>query len=106
MGDHHGKLDDECCALSFSGAVGAHLSAMELDQMFDDGQSQAQTAVAPRGRCVGLSETFEKMGKKLGADSFAGIDDAYFHMAIHAAEADLHLSTLGCELDGVGKEIP
>src|SRR5688572_7984570 len=98
--DHDGKLDAKGCALAFSFARGANPSAVKFDEMFDDGEAKSQAAVQAGGGCVPLAKAFEEMRQEIGLDPLAVIDDAHFHMAVHALHDHLHAPALWRELDG------
>jgi hypothetical protein len=53
---------------------------VELDELLDDRQPEAETAVAARRRSVGLPKTFEDVGQECTIDSFAVVRDGDFQL--------------------------
>ncbi len=66
-GVHDWQRDHERGALTRAGALGADRAAVQLGQVLDDRQAQAQAAVRPGGRAVALTEPIECMGHEFGA---------------------------------------
>ena len=87
-------------------ALDANVAAMQFDKLLDDSHSQPQSAMATSCRRVPLLKTVEDIRQELRRDAFTRITDADFDMRVDAFEQHLDLSALGCELDGVVKEIP
>ena len=48
------------------GALGTHAAAVQLDEMADDGEAEAEAAEAPPCAGVGLAEPLEDVGHELG----------------------------------------
>ena len=46
LGDRERQGDDEGCALALAGALGVDAAAVKLDELFDDGESEPEAAVA------------------------------------------------------------
>ena len=65
MNDGDGKANGERAALPFSGALGLDRAAVQLHEVFDDGQPQAQGPRGPRGRGIRLAEALEHMRQEL-----------------------------------------
>ena len=84
------KVHGERRAVSFAGASRHHGSAVQLDQVLDDRETEAEAAVLARGRMVGLPEAVESMRQELGFDADPGIGDADLEMRVHALEQHLH----------------
>src|SRR5262249_61828148 len=76
-------------------------SAVQLDDMPHDRQSDAESSVAARAGAVRLPEAFEEMGQELGRDALAGIDHAEQDVAAHSAETYLASPPAGRERDRV-----
>ena len=72
------QRDGKACSSPFTAAEHDHRSAMQLDQMADDGQAQPQAGVAASGRGVGLSEAFEDMRQEFEWNALAGVADFDF----------------------------
>ena len=56
-------------------ALGAHRAAMQLHELANEGQANAETAVPPRGRWIRLAKPLENIGKEVFVDTFAGVSD-------------------------------
>ncbi len=104
MGEREG--DDEGGAASFADALDADGAAVEFDELFDDGESEPESAEGAGGGGVGLAEAFEDVRKEFRGDAFAGIGDADFNLAVVALEGDGDGAAAGGEFDGIGEEIP
>ena len=57
------------------GAAHLDLAAVQPHQIVDDRQAEAEPAVAPRRRAVGLPEPIEHVRQKRAVDADAGIGD-------------------------------
>jgi hypothetical protein len=63
------KRDFESRALAFARARGLDRSAMQLDQVFDKSQTEAEAAVPSGARRVGLLEAVKDVGQEISADA-------------------------------------
>ena len=77
------------------GLVARDGAAVELDELLDDGEAEAEAAVAAGGGAVGLAEAVEDVGEELGRDALAGVGDGDFDVGVDAAEEDLDAAALG-----------
>src|SRR5215471_8151756 len=89
-GFHQRKTDYECCTQTFTGALSADCSAVELNQVTDDCQSEAESPVFPRRRPIGLTEPLKYMGQKIRFDPFAGITNRNHYMRFGTLQLDLY----------------
>src|SRR6185369_731756 len=78
--DLHGKRNCESRAVAFTQTFNAHTSAMQFDDISNDGKTDPKTAVRSHVRAVCLTEPVEYLRQELGLDTFTGIadDDANF----------------------------
>src|SRR5437899_733729 len=82
-------------------------AAVELDDVLDDGQSEAEAAVRARRAAVALAETLEDQRKELAGDALAGVGDGDAHgVALRLIGADRDRAARRRELHRVRKEIP
>src|SRR5205814_1082510 len=87
-------------------ALGLDGTAVELDEVADDREAEAQAAERPRARRVGLPEAFEEVGEELGRDAPARVANGQLEVGVHALQPDVDAPALGRELDRVGDEVP
>ena len=73
LGLANGQVHRERRSLSLAAAVGRHASAMQLDEMTPDRQTESEAAVLPRRAAVGLPEPFEDVRQKCRSDAVAGV---------------------------------
>ena len=66
-----GKRTTNRAPFPFACAVRLHRSGMKLDQMADDGEPEAQPAMAPADGAVLLAEAIEHHGQEIRGDSLA-----------------------------------
>ena len=78
---------DERGALVFAAALGPDGAAVQLDEVLDDGQAQAQPAVVARRGGVGLAEALEDHRQELGLDADARVADGDLQVRIDRAPA-------------------
>ena len=102
FGEGHG----EGCAAAFAGAFGGDAAAVEFDEAADDGESNAESAVAAGHGAVGLAELLEDVGEEFAIDSLASVFDGDFDQAAGGAGADGDSAAGGRELGGVAEEVP
>ena len=87
-------------------ALGLDGTAVELDEVADDREAEAQAAERPRARRVGLPEALEEVGEELGRDAPARVANGQLEVGVHALQPDVDAPALGRELDRVGDEVP
>ena len=87
-------------------AVGLDRAAMQLDEVMGDRQTDAEAAVFARELGVGLAEHLEDVAQEGFRDARAVVADGDLGGRLVAAQADLDRPALGCELDGVGQQVP
>src|SRR6476646_2505636 len=82
----HWKPDREGCALIQTGACSFYVSSMQLDDMFNQRQTQPQSPGATRARHIALAEVFEDMRQELRLDPFARIVYDDLNIRVSAAQ--------------------
>src|SRR5499426_1674491 len=92
--------------MAFARALGLDRSAMQLDQVFDERQSKAESAVPSGARRVGLSEAVKDIGQEIRADAFARVAHGDADVRVHALQARFDSTSLRSELDRVGEQVP
>ena len=70
-----GQTNGERGAFPRPGAVGAHGSPMQLDELAHDREPQTEPGVPPARGPVRLAEAIEHVGKEVGTDPLAGVVD-------------------------------
>src|SRR5262249_12400145 len=100
------EIDSEGCAAPIAGAVGRDLTAVQLDQVAHNRQSQSQTAVLSRGRAVGLTETGKDVREKIRTDALTGVAHGDLDLRLALSQLHLHASAPRCELDRVREQVP
>src|SRR5215468_10798969 len=100
------KRNFESRALAFAPAHGLSRSAMQLDQIFNERQAKAESAVPSGARRVGLSEAVKDIGHEIRADSFARVAHGDANVRVHALQARFYAASLRGELDRVGEQVP
>src|SRR5262245_3847399 len=95
------QRDHEVASLPFAAAVGVYRAAVQFDDVFDDGQSQPESALTPLRRAVDLREAVEDVRQEFGVNSLSGVADDEQRLVFQPLEADLDEPSLGRELDGV-----
>lgn len=100
-----GDPDDERRSLALPLALGADRSAVKLDELADEGEPDAETAVRPGRPAVGLPEALEGMRQEVGADPLAVVPDD--ERDVLAAPLDPHVDAAAGrgELDRVRQEV-
>src|ERR1043165_639571 len=93
--------DDERRAESEPGALGAHRSAVQLHDLRDDRQADAEARQLIGGRSA-LAVQLEDVRQEVGADSAAGIDHTQAGVGAVPIEADVDAAAVRRELDGGG----
>lgn len=79
---------------------------MEFDELFYDGEAEAETAVLARGRGIGLAETLEEIRKEFGSHSGAGVAHTQHEVVVVALQAHIDPPMRGREFDRVGQQVP
>ena len=74
--------------------------------MADDGQAQAEPAIATRRGAIGLPESVEDVRQKLRIDALPRISYRDFDAGVHAFEGDRDSAALWRKLDGIGEYVP
>src|SRR5262245_58021057 len=74
--------------------------------MFDQRQTKAQSADAPRARHVALSESLEDVRQEIRLDAFAVVAHDDGDVPVHAFERDFDAPAFLCELDRIREQIP
>ena len=64
-----GQADREGRAVPFAGTLRLHGPAVHFGQMLDDGKPQAQSAVRPSRRAVGLAEALKDVRQQFRTDT-------------------------------------
>src|ERR1041385_318697 len=95
--------DDERRAESEPGAFGAHRSAVQLHDLRDDRQADAEARQLIGGRSA-LAVQLEDGRQEGGADSAAGIDHAQAGVSAVPIEADVDAAAVRRELDRVAEQ--
>src|SRR6185369_11544588 len=102
----HGQLDDERRASSRAGALGAHVAAVQLDEVAHDREAEPETAEAARRRAVVLPESLEDEGQEPRVDAASRVADGDRDVGNHAPELAANASAGRRELHGVRQEVP
>src|SRR4030095_2025159 len=100
------KRHFESRALAFAGAQDFNRSAMQLDKVFDERQSKAETAVPSDARRVGLAEAVKDVEQEIRADAFARVAHGDANVRVNALQPRFDAASLRGELDGVGEQVP
>ncbi len=100
------EFDDESGSESFAGAFGLDGTAVEFDEVFDNGEADAEAAIFACDGGIGLSEAFEDVGEEFGFHSAAGVGDGDFDGGVGSFEEDFDLAADGGEFDGVVEKVP
>src|SRR5262245_58941512 len=79
---------------------------MQLDQVFDERQAEAEAAVPFGARGVGLSEAVKDIWQEIRPDAFARVAHGDANVRVHALQARFDAASLRGELDGVGEQVP
>src|SRR5215468_8540496 len=100
------KHNFESRALAFARARSLNRSAMQLDQVFDERQAEAEAAIPFGARCVGLSEAVKDIGQEIRADAFPRVAHCNANVWVYALKAHFDATSLRGELDRVGEQVP
>ena len=104
--DHQRQLDADGRAAVLARARRFDPAAMRFDEMAADRQPEAEPAVRPRERAVGLAEALEEVGQELRRDAFPGVADADLDLRVDALQPHLDAAAAGRELDRVRQQVP
>ena len=97
--------DDERRAAAFTPALRADAAAVQLHQVADDAESEAETGLAARRR-IGLAEPFEDVRQEGRRDADAGIGDRQHQIAALARQSNGDLARRLAELHGIPRQVP
>src|SRR4026208_1204737 len=103
---HQGEFHSEKSAPPRAIAIGLHFSSVRLDQMPDDGQTEAQASLSPLNSLVPLPEPVKHMPQCVLVDTLARITDRPVERGIHAFRSHLNAATVGSELDRIREQVP
>src|SRR5581483_9498395 len=98
---HERKRDREGRALAGPGAFGLDGSAMRLDQVPHDRETQAETAKDARARAIRLREAIEHVRQEVRVDAHPRIADSENRPSIGPLQRDGHTPALRSELERV-----
>src|SRR5262245_46377334 len=79
---------------------------MQLHQVFDKRQTEAEAAVPSGARCVGLPEAVKDKRQEIRADAFARVAHGDAYVRVYSFQARFDAAYLRGELDGVGEQVP
>src|SRR5262245_60998856 len=79
---------------------------MQLDQVFDERQAEAESAVPSGARHVGLAEAGKDIGQEIRADAFARVAHGDANVRVNALQPRFDSTSLRSELDRVGEQVP
>src|SRR5439155_23569141 len=74
--------------------------------VFDNRQSETETAMSAREALVRLPEPIEHIRQELGGNPYAAIDDCDFNRRVHVTQLDFDTSALRREFHGVRQQVP
>src|SRR5258705_12012543 len=106
MDDHQRKPYPKRRALILPSAYHWNRSAMKLDEVADDRETEADAAVRAGRAAVRLAKALEDVRQEIGRDADARIADDDFDVRVDALDADLHDPLFRCELHGGRNEVP
>ncbi len=92
---HEGQAHRERRPLSFPPALRGDRPAVELDEVADERQPQAEAAVRTRAGRVALPEALEHVGKEVGADAGPRVLHHHVHVAGRASQLGAHRARPG-----------
>jgi hypothetical protein len=78
---------------------------VELYEVMDDGESDAQTAMLPCRCAVALNERFKDVRQQLLTDALAGIEDSDSNFRDIVFQRNLYNAVLRSELDSIAKQV-
>src|SRR5205823_6915678 len=88
------------------GARRADPAAVQIDQVPDDREPEAEAAMGTGTAALRLSETIEDVWQESRADPHPRVLDRDLRVAVDALETDLDTPPPGRELDRVGQQVP
>src|SRR5881398_3386740 len=95
------KDDGEPCAAAIARALRTDGATVELDELADDRESEAEALLRPPS----LAKGFEDVGQEGGADTSSGVRDREPREPLYAPEADQDAPAVGRELEGIADEV-
>ena len=103
--NHQRQFDDKRGALSLPLALGEHGPPVELDEIADQGEADAKTALRS-DRAVTRAKAVKHVRQQIGTNALAGVADDDLHMRVHVLHLDLDSPSLRREFHGVAEEVP
>jgi hypothetical protein len=82
------------------------VAAVQLDEVTDQRQPEAEAAVGAGARAVGLPERLEHVGEDAGGDPLAGVGHLDLGGAVHRPQRHLHAAAGRRELHRVHQQVP
>src|SRR5207253_6070154 len=86
-------------AFTLARALRVHAAPVQLDDVADDREAEAQAAGPPRDRGLGLPEALEDVGEEAGRDALARVADREAEVRLGGPEPPLDAPVLARELD-------
>src|SRR5439155_755259 len=99
------KVHGERGAAVLAGALGTHRATVHLDQLANDPEPDAEAAMHPRGRAVGLAKGLEDMRQEALGDALARIRDRDAGGRLLRLQPHRHPAALRRELDRIRQEV-
>ena len=100
------KLHPEGRALALAGALGGHGASMQLDEVANESEPDAEAALGAGAPALALLEAVEDDRQQLGADAGAGIADDDLEVRADPPQGELDAAVSRRELDRVHQEVP
>src|SRR5437870_11661092 len=89
--DRDRQLDHEFRALPPAGTVGDDAAPVQLDEVFDEGQTESEARMRSRARAVRLPKALEDVRQDLRGDALSRI--AHHDLDVRVDELQLHLDS-------------
>ncbi len=86
--------------------IDSNRAAVHFHNLSDDRQPQAQAAKPASGGAIFLPKILKHMRQKLWIDAFACVNHPNLRLLIELLQFNHHFSTVGCEFNGIGEQIP
>src|SRR5258705_13130622 len=106
VGDGQREFYDEGRPLSFPGALRGDAAPVQLDQVLDEGQAEAEAPMSARARAIRLPEAVEDKRQHGGRDAQPRIAHHDLDMGVDALEVNLDTPFLGREFHCVHHQVP
>src|SRR6185503_13072711 len=87
-------------------AVRFDRSAMQLDQVSDDGEPQPEPTFGARARRIRLTKALEDVRQERRIDAATAVAHADLRLRLRGLDPHLDAAVLGREFDRVGKQVP